>query len=126
MSPHLIPIRLYQILEEHSDQEHPLSMGELRRLLRVENGVSCDRRTIYGALDSLRYAGCDIPNFQDSRDGYFLLSRKLEPAEVRLLLDCAAAFSSRLSCPLTRRRRGRRWWPHRSWSLRRSSSVPPR
>ena len=93
MSAHLIPIRLYQILEEHSDPEHPLSMGELRHLLRVEYGVICDRRTIYGALDSLRYAGCDIPNFQDSRDGYFLLSRKLEPAEVRLLLDCAAAFS---------------------------------
>ena len=89
MSAHLIPIRLYQILEEHSDQEHPLSMGELRRLLRVEYGVSCDRRTIYGALDSLRRAGCDIPDFQDSKDGYFLLSRKLEPAEVRLLLDCA-------------------------------------
>ena len=33
MSAHLIPIRLYQILEEHSDQEHPLSMGELRHLL---------------------------------------------------------------------------------------------
>lgn len=29
MSARLIPIRIYQILEEHSDQEHPLSMGEL-------------------------------------------------------------------------------------------------
>ncbi len=93
MSAHLIPIRLYQILEEHSDPEHPLSMGELRRLLRVEYGVSCDRRTIYGALDSLRNAGCDIPDFQDSREGYVLLSRRLEPSEVRLLLDCAASFS---------------------------------
>lgn len=27
MSAHLIPIRLYQILEEHSDQEHPLVYG---------------------------------------------------------------------------------------------------
>lgn len=56
---HLIPIRLYQILEEHSDQGHPLSMGELRRLLQVAYGVSCDRRR----------AGCDIPDFQDSREG---------------------------------------------------------
>lgn len=93
MSAHLIPIRLYQVLEEHSDQEHPLSMGELRRLLRVEYGVDCDRRTVYGALDSLRHAGCDIPDFQDSREGYFLLTRRLEPSEARLLLDCAAAFS---------------------------------
>lgn len=67
MSTHLIPIRIYQILEEHGDQEHPLFMGELRRLLRVKYGVNCDRRTVYGALDSLRLAGCDIPDFQDSR-----------------------------------------------------------
>lgn len=89
---HLLPIRLYQILEEHSDQEHLLSMGELRRLLRLEYGLTCDRRTIYGALDTLRQVGCDIPEFQDSGAGYCLLSRWLEPAEVRLLLDSAAAF----------------------------------
>lgn len=92
MSAHLLPIRLYQILEEHSDQTHLLSMGELRRLLRLEYGLTCDRRTIYGALDTLRQVGCDVPEFQDSGTGYCLLSRWLEPAEVRLLLDSAAAF----------------------------------
>lgn len=88
----LLPMRLYQILEEHSDPEHPLSMGELRRLLRLEYGLTCDRRTAYGALNTLRQAGVDIPQFQDSGAGYYLLSRRLEPSEVRLLLDCAAAF----------------------------------
>lgn len=92
MSTHLLPIRLYQVLEEHSDPEHPLSMGELRRLLQLEYGLTCDRRTVYGALNTLRQAGCDIPEFQDSKTGYCLLSRRLEPSEVRLLLDCAAAF----------------------------------
>ena len=92
MSTHLLPVRLYQILEEHSDPERPLSMGELRRLLRLEYGLTCDRRTVYGALDPLRQAGFDIPEFQDSGAGYYLLSRRLEPSEVRLLLDCAAAF----------------------------------
>lgn len=67
-------------------------MGELRRLLRLEYGLACDRRTVYGALDTLRQAGVDIPEFQDSKAGYYLLSRRLEPSEVRLLLDCAAAF----------------------------------
>lgn len=92
MSTQLLPIRIYQILEEYSDQEHPLAMGELRRLLRLEYGLTCDRRTVYGALNTLRQAGCDIPEFQDSGAGYCLLSRRLEPSEVRLLLDCAAAF----------------------------------
>lgn len=90
---HILSIRLYQVLEEYSDQAHPLSMGELRRLLQQEYGLTCDRRTIYGALNILRQAGCDIPEFQDSGAGYCLLSRLLEPSEVRLLLDCAAAFS---------------------------------
>ena len=88
----LLPMRLYQILEEHSDPEHPLFMGELRRLLQLEYGLTCDRRTVYGALNTLRQAGVDIPQFQDSGAGYYLLSRRLEPSEVRLLLDCAAAF----------------------------------
>lgn len=92
VSAHLLSIRLYQILEEHSDHAHPLSMGELRRLLRLEYGLTCDRRTVYRALDTLRQAGIDIPEFQDSGAGYYLLSRRLEPSEVRLLLDCAAAF----------------------------------
>lgn len=88
----LLPMRLYQILEEYSDPAHPLSMGELRHLLRREYGLTCDRRTIYRGLETLRQTGYDIPEFQDSGAGYYLLSRRLEPSEVRLLLDCAAAF----------------------------------
>ena len=92
MSAHLLPIRLYQLLEEHSDHAHLLSMGELRRLLRLEYGLTCDRRTVYRGLEALRQAGFDISEFQDGGAGYYLLSRRLEPSEVRLLLDCAAAF----------------------------------
>lgn len=92
MSAHLLPIRLYQILEEYSDPEHPLSMGELRHLLQLEYNLTCDRRTVYRGLEALRQAGLDISAFQDSGTGYYLLSRRLEPSEVRLLLDCAVAF----------------------------------
>ena len=93
MSVNILPFRLYQILSEYTDCGHALPMGELRRLLRTEYGLRCERRAVYAALDKLRLAGCDIPEYREDGEGYRLLSRSLEPAEVRLLLDCSAAFS---------------------------------
>lgn len=88
----ILPFRLYQLLSEHTDPDHALPMRELRRLLRVEYGLRCDRRAVYAALDKLRFVGCDIPAYQDGGEGYRLLSRTLEPAEVRLIADAISAF----------------------------------
>lgn len=92
MSVSLLPIRLYQVLLEYSDSAHPLSMGELRRHLSAVYGMDCDRRTVYAALEKLRYIGCDIPTFEDDKTGYRLFSRPMEPSEVRLLMDAVASF----------------------------------
>lgn len=92
MSVNILPFQVYQILSKHTDADHALPMGELRRLLRTEYGLSCDRRAVYAALDKLRAAGCHIPEYQDDGEGYRLLSRPLEPSEVRLLSDAASAF----------------------------------
>lgn len=92
MSANILPFRVYQVLSEHSDGDHALTMGELLRLLRTEYGLRCDRRAVYTALDKLRAVGCHIPEYQDDGEGYRLLSRPLEPSEVRLLSDAASAF----------------------------------
>lgn len=92
MPANLLPLRLYQILEEQTDPDHPLPMRELLRLLLQQYGISTDRRTVYSALETLRYVGCNIPLFQDEKRGYCLLARQLEPSEVRLLLDAVSAF----------------------------------
>ena len=88
----LLPFRVYQILSEHTDGDHALAMGELLRLLRTEYGLRYDRRAVYAALDKLRAVGCHIPEYQDDGEGYRLLSRSLEPSEVRLLSDAVSAF----------------------------------
>ncbi len=88
----LLPFRVYQILSEHTDGDHALAMGELLRLLRTEYGLRYDRRAVYTALDKLRAVGCHIPEYQDDGEGYRLLSRSLEPSEVRLLSDAVSAF----------------------------------
>ena len=92
MSINILPFRVYQVLSEHTDADHALPMGELLRLLRTEYGLRCDRRAVYAALDKLRAVGCHIPEYQDDGKGYRLLSRPLEPSEVRLLSDAASAF----------------------------------
>ena len=96
----LLPFRIYQILSEYTDGDHVLAMGELLRLLRTEYGLRCGRRAVYAALDKLRAVGCHIPEYQDDGEGYRLLSRSLEPSEVRLLSDAVSAFPgiSRRQC----------------------------
>ena len=96
----LLPFRVYQILSEYTDGDHVLAMGELLRLLRTEYGLRCGRRAVYAALDRLRAVGCHIPEYQDDGEGYRLLSRSLEPSEVRLLSDAVSAFPgiSRRQC----------------------------
>lgn len=89
-------------------------MGELLRLLRTEYGLRCDRRAVYAALDKLRAVGCHVPEYQDDGEGYRLLSRPLEPSEIRLLSDAASAFPgiSRRQCERLLEKLGRglsRW-----------------
>ena len=88
----VLPFRVYQLLLEHTDEYHALTMGELLRLLRTEYGLRCDRRAVYAALDKLRSIDCHIPEYRDDGEGYRLLSRPLEPSEVRLLSDAVSAF----------------------------------
>ena len=114
MSINILPFRVYQVLSEHTDGDHALAMGELLRLLRTEYGLRCDRRAVYSALDKLRAVGCHIPEYQDDGEGYRLLSRSLEPSEVRLLSDAASAFPgiSQRQCQrlLEKLRRGLSRW----------------
>lgn len=114
MSINILPFRVYQVLSEYTDADHALPMGELLRLLRTEYGLRCDRRAVYAALDKLRTVGCHIPEYQDDSEGYRLLSRPLEPSEVRLLSDAVSAFPgiSRRQCERLLKKLGRglsRW-----------------
>lgn len=114
MSINILPFRVHQILLEHTDGDHALPMGELLRLLRTEYGLRCDRRAVYAALDKLRAVGCHIPEYQDDGEGYRLLSRPLEPSEVRLLSDAVSAYPgiSQRQCErlLEKLRRGLSRW----------------
>jgi predicted DNA-binding transcriptional regulator YafY len=80
-------ICLLNILREHSDEEHILSMGEIIAMMDSEYGLSTERKTIYHCLNLLLELGYDISMYKDNNRGYFLRERELEISEVRLIMD---------------------------------------
>ena len=77
-------LRIYQVLERYSDQEHPLKQQDIIELLYRDYGVECERKAVGRNISYLKEAGCDIET--DGR-GTYLASRSLENAELRLLID---------------------------------------
>ncbi len=80
------------VLRDWSDEDHILSMSALREKLRTLYGLELDRRTVYGAVETLRALGYDISNFEENGIGYYLRVREFDPAEIRLLIDAVYSF----------------------------------
>ena len=87
-----IAICLLKILREYSDENHILSMGDIISKLNGRYGLKPDRRTVYGAMETLIEVGYDISLYKDNGKGYYLLDRLLEPSEAHLLSDAICTF----------------------------------
>lgn len=87
-----ITICLLEVLREYSDENHILSMGEIISKINVRYGLNPDRRTIYGAFETLIELGYDVSLYKDNGKGYYLLNRQLEPSEAHLLSDAICTF----------------------------------
>jgi predicted DNA-binding transcriptional regulator YafY len=83
-------LALLELLQEQSDEEHPLSAQELIDLLQTQ-GIIAARKTIYRDISALRSHGADILFTRQPKAGFFLASRRFEPPEVRLLMDAVQA-----------------------------------
>ena len=76
-----------QLLEERTDSEHGLSVGEINKALE-DFDISADRKTIYDDLMRLEEYGMDIVQSGGGRStDYRLVSRDFEVAELKLLAD---------------------------------------
>ncbi len=80
------------VLRDWSDENHILTMAEMREKLHAVYGLEVDRRTVYGAVETLRTLGYDISNYEENGVGYYLRVRDFDPAEIRLLIDAVYAF----------------------------------
>ena len=80
---------------ENSDENHPVTAGDIVDYLKTECGIDAERRAIYRDIAALRDVyGMDIEGGQGGK--YRLLSRQFEFDDLRLLAECvhAAKFIS--------------------------------
>lgn len=80
-------ICILEILKEHSDEEHILSMGEITKKMKSIYDLSVERRTVYAAVDTLKLLGYDISAHEENKKGYYLRERDFELSEIKLLMD---------------------------------------
>ncbi len=93
---------ILQILEENTDEEHTLSQKEIMDILKKEQGITVDRKTIKRNLQDLIEAGYDV-NYEEKprkiknkKTGKeeeapimtnIYINRQFTDAELRLLID---------------------------------------
>lgn len=78
---------LKKILEERTDEEHPLSTTQLINILADEYGISAHRTTVSKDIAALQEFGVDIVVIHSTQSKYFVASRKFELPELKLLID---------------------------------------
>ncbi|WP_026658194.1 helix-turn-helix transcriptional regulator [Butyrivibrio sp. AC2005] len=91
-SKKMLNMLILEILRKYSDENHSLTQQEILRLLEAHYGMPCDRRSVKANVLALKELGYDI----DMDDGYRLLSREFDDAELRILID-SVLFSKSIS-----------------------------
>lgn len=91
----MLNILILDVLQRYSDADHPLTQQAIIRILRTDYGVEkIDRRSVKANVLSLVDMGYEI-SMQEG-EGYYLISREFEDAELRLLID-SVLFSKTIS-----------------------------
>ncbi|MBR2319752.1 MAG: WYL domain-containing protein [Clostridia bacterium] len=90
----MAPLRILQILHEHSDCDHPLTQANIADYLERDYGIIMERKAIGRHIKALK--GADYP-IEDCRGGSYLGERDFEDAELRMLID--GVLSSKYIAP---------------------------
>ncbi len=77
-------IRIWQILKEYSDYNHPMTQEDIAIKLNQEYGIVIERKAISRNISLLKEAGIEI---ESGRSGSFLDVRDFEDSELHLLID---------------------------------------
>lgn len=106
---------LVKILQEESDEAHPLTVSQLISAL-AQRGIAAERKSIYDDMEQLAHFGYDIVTVRGRGNAYYLGERTFQLPEVKLLVDAvqSAKFISagksreliRKICSLTSRHQG--------------------
>lgn len=93
-------LRILQILQQHSDFDHPLTQDDIINRLDKDYGIVIERKAIGRNISLLKDAGFEI---ESRRAGTYLASRDFEDSELKLLIDsvlCSQHINPRQSSDL--------------------------
>ena len=98
--------RLAQIMLERTDEEHFITMPEIKEALEA-NEITADRKSIYNDLKDLEKLGIEVEGEPvGNRYHYHVVSREFELPELKLLLDAIQSskfITERKSNPLIKK-----------------------
>ena len=117
-------LALLRIFETQTDENHLLNVPQLVGLLE-QQGILCERKSVYSDIDALNALGYDIQLRRGRGGGYFLASRTFDLAELKLLVDAvqAARFISGKKSRELIEKLSALAGPHQSEELRRKLFV---
>lgn len=78
-------LRILEILQKHSDYDHPLTQEEIADYLKLDYGIEIERKAIGRNLSLLQEAGYEVETLR--RRGSYLEAREFEDYELRMLID---------------------------------------
>lgn len=80
-------LRLLEILKTETDEEHPISIASISKVLKRNWGIDSYRITIQNDIEALRKSGYEIETIRSTQNLYYLSTRIFEQPELKLLLD---------------------------------------
>ena len=93
-------IRIWQILHQYSDYDHPLTQDDIAAHLENDYGIVIERKAISRNISLLKEAGIEI---ESRRAGSYLDTREFEDSELKVLIDgvlCSQHINPRQSADL--------------------------
>ena len=80
-------LRTLQILQNETDEQHPISIVQLEKELMARWEIPAFRITVQSDIAALQQAGHDIVVIKSTQNRYYYRTRLFEPAELKLLID---------------------------------------
>ena len=86
-------LKLYELLYQCTDEEHPLSTAEICELL-FQQGIKVDRRTLADDIETLNNYGYEIIGCRGKHaKTYYVIDRSFAVPELKILIDAVQAAS---------------------------------
>ncbi len=85
-------LRLWEILRQETDENHPLTTNEIIARLKKE-GIEVDRKILYSDIELLNENGYEVLCERGRSNRYYVVDRSFDIPEVRILMDAVQAAS---------------------------------